>query len=522
MGPFVVCVRIVLAAVFAVAGIGKLCDLAGSRRALVAFGLPEGPSRFLGVLLPVAELAVALTLIPVSTASWAAAAAVSLLTVFTVAIGVSLTKGELPDCHCFGQFHSGPVGWRTLVRNTTLLGGAALVLAQGRGGGYTSATAWMAHLDAAEVTSVAAAGLAVSLGCLGGWFGLEMLKQHGGLLRRIDALEAVLAASGLTPPGIQERGGVVVAGLPVGAPAPAFSAQSLGGDSVALHDLLAAGVPLLLLFTDPQCGPCDALMPEIAAWQRDQSDRLTVALVASGERALNQAKRDAHGLVNVLVQHAREVSELFKVTGTPAAVLVTRTGEIASAIHAGPDAVRALLRKSQGKSEAVVLPVHHGVQPPARPAISSRPPGLPVGWQAPGFDLSDPFGGTVSLTQMRGRPVLLLFWNPGCGFCQRMLEDLKAWELQRPRGAPELVIVASGSAAQNLELGLRSTIALDSAFEVAPQFDAAGTPMAVLIDAQGRVASPLAAGADAVLSLAGADHLPPGSDADLVAEFAHG
>jgi hypothetical protein len=26
-------------------------------------------------------------------------------------------------------------------------------------------------------------------------------------------------------------------------------------------------------------------------------------------------------------------------------------------------------------------------------------------------------------------PALVLFWSPGCGFCSRMLDDLKAWKL---------------------------------------------------------------------------------------------
>lgn len=104
---------------FAVAGIAKLLDLAGSRRAMQGFGLP------------VAELLVAAALIPPATANWGAGATAILLTGFfggiavnLGGIAVNLRRGRAPDCHCFGQLHWEPVGTATLIRN-----GALLVLA---------------------------------------------------------------------------------------------------------------------------------------------------------------------------------------------------------------------------------------------------------------------------------------------------------------------------------------------------------------------------------------------------------
>ena len=84
-----------------------------------------------------------------------------------------------------------------------------------------------------------------------------------------------------------------------------------------------------------------------------------------------------------------------------------------------------------------------------------------------------------------------------------MLADLKAWEAQPPREAPKLLVVSTGSVEVNQELGLRSPVLLDEGFTVGPRFSAHGTPMAVLVDAQGKIASEVAAGAPAVLALAG-------------------
>ncbi len=68
-----------LALVFLVAGVSKLADRAGSRQAIVDFGLPSPLATPLGILLPLAELTVAAALIPTPTAWWGAAAALALL-----------------------------------------------------------------------------------------------------------------------------------------------------------------------------------------------------------------------------------------------------------------------------------------------------------------------------------------------------------------------------------------------------------------------------------------------------------
>jgi uncharacterized membrane protein YphA (DoxX/SURF4 family) len=51
--------RLLLSAVFGVAGAAKLVDQAGSRQALIAFGLPSRLSGASGILLPLVELIVA-------------------------------------------------------------------------------------------------------------------------------------------------------------------------------------------------------------------------------------------------------------------------------------------------------------------------------------------------------------------------------------------------------------------------------------------------------------------------------
>jgi thiol-disulfide isomerase/thioredoxin len=116
--------------------------------------------------------------------------------------------------------------------------------------------------------------------------------------------------------------------------------------------------------------------------------------------------------------------------------------------------------------------------------------------------LEDLSGNKVSVRELLGSETMLLFWNTGCGFCQQLLPELKEWETQRPPTAPEIVLVSAGSAADNRAMGLQSTVLLDPSFQMGAALGANGTPMAVLVDSEGKVASEVAIGGPAVMELA--------------------
>jgi len=132
-----------------------------------------------------------------------------------------------------------------------------------------------------------------------------------------------------------------------------------------------------------------------------------------------------------------------------------------------------------------------------RPSKESR-----IGDPAPALTFRDLDGKTVALTDFQGADTLVLFWNPSCGFCRQMLGTLKAWEVDRPSGAPMLLVISTGTAEENRAMKLRSPVVFDHDVQAGTAFGANGTPMAVLIDATGRIASELAAGSQAVMALA--------------------
>ncbi len=179
--------RLLLAAVFGIAGGAKLVDLTGSRDALQQFGVRDRLVRPL--CLPFAELGVAIGLLANASARWAGAGALVLLGVFATGIGLNLVRGKRPDCHCFGQLHSIPIGRSTLPRNGVLAGAAGLIVWQGPG---LDAGLWLAGLPAlARLTGVVATVL-IGLIVVEGWF----------LLSEVDPMWSMRCARGPSAPRI--------------------------------------------------------------------------------------------------------------------------------------------------------------------------------------------------------------------------------------------------------------------------------------------------------------------------------
>jgi peroxiredoxin len=511
MDGLLLAARLILAAVFAVSGISKLFDLSGSQAAMRSFGVPERFTRAGGIALPIAELVIAGLLVPAATARWGALLALILLAVFIAGISYSLFRGRKFDCHCFGQLTTSEIGPPTLIRNAVLAVLAAFVVISGfvnntPGPGLTdvfrglSAFEWV-MLAIGVILLAALAGVS--------WLLVHLLGQNGRLLARLDRIEAALEDADIEIPAADEDEDdedEEDEGLAFGAPAPAFSLSGLYGETMTLDALRAADKPVLLLFTDPTCGPCNAMMGDVGKWQRDLSEKLTIAVVTRGSLEENRNKAKQYNLTHVLMQRDNEVADAYQTYGTPTAVLVRPDGTIGSAAAGGAQQIRTLVKQAAEGKVPVPSPRLAAVPRPVKarqPAANAQAPrGIAsIGKDAPVVELTNLDGETVRLADFAGHPTAVLFWNPGCGFCQRMVDDLKAWESNKPEGAPKLLVVSTGEVEQNREQDLTSPVVLDSGFTVGRAFGASGTPSAVLVGADGKIASGLAVGGPTVISL---------------------
>jgi thiol-disulfide isomerase/thioredoxin len=150
-----------------------------------------------------------------------------------------------------------------------------------------------------------------------------------------------------------------------------------------------------------------------------------------------------------------------------------------------------------------------GVAPPVvHDQHHSAPVGTAEGDELPRFRLPGLDGATVDLGELRGGPVLLVNWSPGCGYCVMIAAELDALQADLAQRGTRLVLVAAGDAESNralladLDVDLPVVLRSGAGDDFVDPFPRMGTPAAYLLDAGGRVAAPLVSGAYQVPTLA--------------------
>lgn len=309
--------RLGLAAILMFAAAAKSRDRAGFSTSLEGFGVPEGLAPLLAVVVPVAEGAVAVLLLPAATAPWGSAAATALLLGFTVVVGLTLARGLRPSCGCFGPLSADVIGPRTLARNLALTVAAAFAWLVGPGPGPAE---WWLQLPG-EGKRLAALGVPLVVGVVA--LAVLVRAQHrriGDLTRGLERLRRMYGpAEGHSP----------------GSPAPQFALPSLAGETVSLDELVGRDRSVTLVFLTPGCRHCADIQTDLAALQ----DRLDIVVISKRDRV------ESHGVapVRVLLQEAWEIGERYRCEAVPSAVVVGPGPWIASFPVSGASAVRTLL-----------------------------------------------------------------------------------------------------------------------------------------------------------------------------------
>jgi uncharacterized membrane protein YphA (DoxX/SURF4 family)/peroxiredoxin len=317
MNDALVIARLGLATVFIIAGVAKLADRPGTRQALANFDVPARLIDPFALLLPLTELAAATALVFPTTARWGAAGSLLLLALFVMGLTRVLRRDEAPDCHCFGQLHSKPASWTTVARNLMLALPAAYVALTGPG---PSLTSWVASTNATDLWLIAIGALATLTTTM-----TLLLWRENRRLRSTD-------------------GRLVTAPRQIGALAPQFALPSATGGVVSLQNLLADDRACILTFVSPGCGPCAALLPELARWHDTVAERIALTLVTPAEATQAEALAREHALTDVLIDEQATVMHAYGVWGTPSAILVASDGTVRSAPVAGHVAIESLIR----------------------------------------------------------------------------------------------------------------------------------------------------------------------------------
>jgi peroxiredoxin len=215
-----------------------------------------------------------------------------------------------------------------------------------------------------------------------GWLGWQLLRQNGRVLLRLDELEKRLdelefgepeaepdqnrdgepanqnhdassATNGETDRANRfsnrslARSKLKRDGLKAGEPAPDFRLPCLDGTERSLQDF--RGRRVLLVFSDPHCGPCSTLAPRLERFHRENGEEggcgslssggmnpegdhslpPQVVMISRGDPKENRAKVKEHGLTfPVLLQQRWEISRRYAMFATPIAYLLDENGVI--------------------------------------------------------------------------------------------------------------------------------------------------------------------------------------------------
>ena len=98
---------------------------------------------------------------------------------------------------------------------------------------------------------------------------------------------------------------------------------------------------------------------------------------------------------------------------------------------------------------------------------------------------------------------MLIFANPTCGPCVVLFEEVKEWQESHCEQLT-IALISFGTIKENFVNVARNglgQVLLQQEREVAEKYGANVTPTAVVVNTSGRIASPLAAGADEIRKL---------------------
>ena len=481
-------IRLFLAAIFMLAGVGKLLDLEGSERAVKDFGTPEELAKFFAVALPFAEIVFAVLLLFTETSWLGAIGALLLLLTFIGGMIWQMAQGRAPDCHCFGQIHSEPVSQKTLIRNIVFAVLALVLIIAGRENQGLSFSDLTSETDFMQIIlGLATVGLLAAVV----FYLKKISEQQVQIMRRIEVIELLAHEDGK---GLnREDVETPQEGLLIGTPAPDFEAKDLNGKLVSFEQILAKGKPMLFFFVSPTCAPCAALLPEIEAWQTELKDNLDFIFISSGKPGENAEKLGGSTFKQILLQNENEITEAFDAKWTPTAVLINPDGTIASRLATGDQAIRELVEKikEQNFDENLIF------------VGGSNGHSEKLGQPVPDFLLNDLQGNTISSAAFRGKKTLVTFWSQTCPHCENMLEELREWDKAKGQDEPNLIVISTGDAEDHEEMNLQSLVLLDEEHKTAEEMGMLGTPSAILVNENGKIVSETASGAEDIWKLLG-------------------
>jgi methylamine dehydrogenase accessory protein MauD len=139
-------------------------------------------------------------------------------------------------------------------------------------------------------------------------------------------------------------------GLKAGTTAPDFTLPALDGAEVSLKSF--RGRPLLLVFSDPNCAPCNEVLPKLEEIHRHGD--VKVLVISRGDPEANRKKvKQLRLTLPMVLQKSWEISRAYGMFATPIGYLVGEDGVLLADVAPGGNAILALAAPTRSRGARV-------------------------------------------------------------------------------------------------------------------------------------------------------------------------
>jgi peroxiredoxin len=259
--------------------------------------------------------------------------------------------------------------------------------------------------------------------------------------------------------------------------APEFTLQNLNGEPVSLSDF--RGKPVMLVFWKINCAACKFQIPYTQAFYDEWSSDSIAVLTINVEDSISAVQDyvTSHGITYpVLFDRQREVAQSYGIPGVPVTFLIDDKG-IMKAYKIGAFQSREEI-ESGLKNTFPNLTFTPKIEPSPK-----------IGNLAPDFTLPTINGQNTTLSESRGKTVLLHFWVSSCPAC---VDEMPYFQTVFDEQANEELVVLAincGESSQTVQntvdgLGLTIPMLLDPDGKACTAYKR-GAPTTFLIDGNG-------------------------------------
>ena len=266
--------------------------------------------------------------------------------------------------------------------------------------------------------------------------------------------------------------------------APDFTLQSIDGSTINLNDF--RGRPVMLTFWQINCPACQFQMPFTQElYDKWSSDSLAVLTINVGDRASDVEDYVASRGITypVLLDTQGKVAQVYGIIGVPTTYFIDGQGILKTYQIGAFQSTKAMESAVRDVFPSLIV----------SPEIETSPQiktGPEIGNVAPDFTLQTIDGQSITLSDFRGKTVLLNFWvvSP-CDACVSELPYLQTASDNRTNQQVVIIAVNCGESSQTVHsivdpLKPSFPMLLDPEGTVCTEYKH-GAPTAFLIDSNG-------------------------------------